>query len=133
MPRKSKEANATYARRWRVLHPYNTLSLENKKKRIAAAGRCAYKRRYPGKTIRDKAALIVAQNGTCKNCKTTNPGKKGWCTHHLHMEGGTKAIVLLCGKCNLGSGYFHDSPALLRSMADINEFLAFAVLSKLKE
>jgi hypothetical protein len=44
-----------------------------------------------------------------------------------------KAIVLLCGKCNLGSGYFHDSPALLRSMADINEFLAFAVLSKLKE
>ena len=55
-------------------------------------------------------AMMGEQNGLCKICGMINDGKY-LCVDHDHKTGAIRG--LLCDRCNLGIGYFRDSPALL--------------------
>lgn len=59
--------------------------------------------------------IIKNHNKTCDICKTDVPGfgRKNFCIDHDHNTGAVRGI--LCQQCNLGLGYFKDSPAILKS------------------
>jgi hypothetical protein len=55
--------------------------------------------------------LIKQQNGKCAICKTIFG--KNFHVDHSHITDSVRG--LLCGKCNLALGLFHDNSSLLRS------------------
>ncbi len=66
-----------------------------------------------GVTPEDYAALMVAQDGRCAICLTSDPSP--WdqlSVDHDHKTGRVRG--LLCMKCNSCLGYVQDSPDLLR-------------------
>ena len=71
----------------------------------------ALARKYTyGITREQYDALIVQQNGLCALCNNP-PGKRALAVDHDHK---TKEIRgLLCDRCNVGLGMFHDDPQLL--------------------
>lgn len=70
--------------------------------------------------------LIVAQDGRCAICGTTEPGGRGsWHIDHDHNccpgDGKTCGQCvrgLLCVSCNWGLGHFKDDPKVLLEAAD---------------
>lgn len=73
-----------------------------------------YKFNY-GITIDDYERMLDEQNGACAICK--NPAD-GSALHVDHCHETAKVRGLLCKKCNLGLGFFKDSPHLLNSAAE---------------
>ena len=57
--------------------------------------------------------LLVAQKGVCAICDKPESSGKRLAVDHKH---GTNLVRgLLCTKCNMGLGYFNDSPGFLFS------------------
>ena len=65
--------------------------------------------------------LFIEQRGRCAICATDDPGsgrgdREHFSVDHDHRTGMVRG--LLCARCNLGIGYFHDNPIVLRAAAD---------------
>ena len=66
--------------------------------------------------IAEYDAMLVAQQGRCRICGTTNPKtKRGefFAVDHCHTTGRVRG--LLCVPCNLLIGYAKEDPEILRS------------------
>ena len=72
----------------------------------------AYRSNY-GLSIEDYNALLAQQGGACAICR--KQPEQRLCVDHCHVT--KKVRRLLCRRCNLGIGYFHDDPSLLRLAA----------------
>lgn len=80
------------------------------------------KSRY-GMTPADLADLLARQGGVCAICRTPEPGGQGkWHIDHDHAccpgktrSCGTCVRGLLCVRCNMALGLFHDSLHRLRN------------------
>ena len=68
-----------------------------------------------GLSVEDYAMLFESCGGKCAICGTTQFGTKRPHVDHDHETG--KVRGLLCSRCNLGIGYFGDSPELLLEAA----------------
>jgi hypothetical protein len=83
-----------------------------------------------GITLTQFQTILKTQNGKCKTCGTSNPGKKGWNTDHDHnccLTGCVKCIRgLLCASCNMYLGRFEKN--LHRLFSDV-EYLSVGVIS----
>jgi hypothetical protein len=55
--------------------------------------------------------MLARQQGACRICGKPVSNNKKLCIDHRHATGWVRG--LLCFKCNLGLGYFHDSPRRL--------------------
>lgn len=75
-------------------------------------------RRY-GITQGEYDDLFRRQNGCCRGCSTTSPGKKGWQIDHCHGSGKVRAIM--CGGCNSSLAHAKENPTTLRRLADFIE------------
>jgi ribosomal protein S14 len=69
-----------------------------------------------GLTLEGYESLFAAQKGLCAICKEAMPGEQLLSVDHDHATGDVRG--LLCPICNLGLGYFKDSPERLRSAAE---------------
>ena len=82
-----------------------------RKLRLDTAKRGAYKYRYGGFTLENKATLLRKQKGKCAICKRRKPDtKKGWHTDHNHKTGHVRGI--LCQRCNHRLGVVEDKKFL---------------------
>lgn len=61
------------------------------------------------------AELFRVQKFRCAICRAKKPGPMDWHVDHNHDTGVVRAI--LCGRCNIGLGAFHDDADLLRAAA----------------
>lgn len=88
-----------------------------RRENMTPARRRAAKIKYHyGISVEEWQEMFDSQNGLCKICsKSLEISGRGYATDHCHGSGEVRGI--LCGECNLGIGYFKDSPALLRSAA----------------
>jgi hypothetical protein len=71
-----------------------------------------------GITTADYDKLLTVQGGVCAGCQSPSTNEKrtkNFCVDHDHKTG--KIRGLLCGPCNRGLGYLHDSPELLERLA----------------
>ena len=95
----------------RMCRNFNGLSwwrkLSKTEKSIRAA-RGRHMRKYDGFSLEEYAAMAKEQNGACAICGVV-PEKLH--VDHCHKTG--KVRQLLCHKCNLGIGYFADSPEIM--------------------
>lgn len=68
-----------------------------------------------GLALADYDAMLVAQNNLCAICRVDKPGGNSthWHVDHNHVTGQVRG--LLCGRCNLGLGYFRDDTGRLAS------------------
>lgn len=69
-----------------------------------------YKEKY-GITIKDYEVYLMKQDGKCAICKKEDTTKLA--VDHRHSDG--KVRGLLCKKCNLAIGLFHDDISILFS------------------
>jgi len=69
------------------------------------------KSRY-GITPAKYASMLKHQQGCCKICAVQFSSEASPCIDHCHDTG--KVRGLLCSRCNVGLGYFGDSPDILR-------------------
>ncbi len=85
----------------------------NVKRRENGKQRDAYLRTHYGITLADQQAMLLAQNGHCAICGTTEWGGQHGTPviDHCHATGKVRGI--LCQWCNVGLGKFDDSPHLL--------------------
>lgn len=60
-------------------------------------------------------AMLAAQDGGCAACGTDEPGALSFCVDHDHATGEVRG--LLCNDCNVGLGFFRDSPDRLMAAA----------------
>ncbi len=67
-----------------------------------------------GLSIEDYHAILHAQDGKCGICGTP-PGKRRLAVDHCHENNTIRG--LLCGKCNIGLGFFKDSIENLENAA----------------
>lgn len=102
-----KEAQRTRAReQWRDNEAY-------RRKRMNEHNVFKY-----GITLDEKEQMLAAQGG-CDICGTIVPGGRGWHVDHDHSccpgdrSCGKCVRGILCANCNLGIGYFEDSPEFL--------------------
>ena len=70
-------------------------------------------------TPQQLVAMRAAREGACAICGQTPDDAKGLHTDHDHDTGFVRG--LLCKHCNLGIGWFRDSPELLRKTANYLE------------
>lgn len=63
--------------------------------------------------------ILAVQGGVCKVCGTSEPGGYGG-THFQVDHDHTTGVVrgLLCWQCNSALGMTHESPQVLRDLAD---------------
>ena len=60
---------------------------------------------------------IKTQGGRCALCNTNRPGGRGtWSVDHDHKNGEIRG--LLCLRCNIGLGYFEDSPKIIQAASN---------------
>jgi hypothetical protein len=78
---------------------------------VRAAKRDAHYLRKYGITRAQRDEMLVAQDGKCLICETSNWGKKGPAVDHCHTTGRVRG--LLCGNCNTMIGLAHEDPAIL--------------------
>ena len=84
---------------------------ERVRARSYAAG---IKRRY-GLTVEEYTAKLAAQNNLCALCgKPFDPNNELTRAHLDHNHVTDKLRDFIHGRCNLGIGHFHDSPAMCR-------------------
>jgi hypothetical protein len=55
--------------------------------------------------------MLTRQQGACRICGNPASSNKKLCVDHRHATGWVRG--LLCFKCNIGLGYFDDSPRRL--------------------
>lgn len=67
-------------------------------------------------TVEEFNAMWISQNFSCGVCKREDPCGRGWHVDHDHVT--KKFRGILCMPCNLGIGYFHDTPEHLLSAVD---------------
>src|ERR1035437_329963 len=79
--------------------------------------------RQYGLTIADFDRLLGTQDGSCAICNKKPPGSQKLVVDHCHETHLIRG--LLCRYCNIGLGYFLDSPDLLN--AAINYLIAARV------
>lgn len=97
-------------------------SAANPEKHRKSAKNCELKAHY-GVTLEEFEAMKSAQGGKCAVCESVlKSGKRGAHLDHCHKMGTVRAV--LCALCNLGIGYFKDSPTHLRAAADYLERFA---------
>ena len=105
-----RKANRDYlaacSRKWRLDHPAQHLIHQRR----------ANLKRYYGIIPEEKARMLKAQGGRCGICGTKNFGRQKR-VHIDHNHKTKKVRGILCAKCNVGGGCFHDSPAMLRKAA----------------
>ncbi len=68
-----------------------------------------------GITVAQYDAMLVAQGGCCRLCKSTTPGQKRkvhFMVDHCHTTG--KIRGLLCHPCNVALGLFKDNITTLK-------------------
>lgn len=84
----------------------------NPEKMAHASWKWNIKRKY-GIDHEEYQWMVVRQGNLCAICGSANPGggRKRWQVDHCHSTGAVRG--LLCNRCNLGLGYFSDSPATL--------------------
>lgn len=92
------------AKRWRLLNPDKHSNSEWKS---------VLKRRY-GLSVEQYMAMLKRQKGLCAICQKPYSTKRLH-VDHCHRNGHVRG--LLCARCNLGIGYFADSPRLLKRAA----------------
>jgi hypothetical protein len=110
---KKRAAEGYYKEKW-----VNTSPAERKRH-----ARQAKYRKY-GLTNKEFAEMLKAQDNACAICGRVPKGReKALAVDHDHDTG--KVRSLLCGRCNMGLGYFQDDSALLKK--------AQAYLRKFKE
>jgi hypothetical protein len=79
----------------------------------AAAGRMRERVTLYQLSIEDYDEMLKRQENCCAICGVDKAGGKGsWHIDHDHKTG--KVRGLLCSRCNLGLGYFKDSPENLK-------------------
>lgn len=121
MSHASKAARSEYNKAYRVKHrdkllTYHKAYYAANKEQAAARNR---KNLY-GVTLEQHASLLEMQNSRCGICKTSAPSGKGkWHVDHCHSSGIVRG--LLCHHCNVGLGYFKDSPEALKAAAEYLE------------
>jgi hypothetical protein len=77
-----------------------------------------------GMTVEQYRELLVEQDGCCAICgdRPDPNGKHSTARLHVdHHHGTGQNRALLCGRCNVGVGYFRENPALFRAAADYIE------------
>lgn len=72
-------------------------------------------RRY-GLTLASFAAMVEAQNGGCKVCRTPLLGGQQTHVDHCHATGVVRGI--LCSRCNTAIGLLDDSPERAVALAE---------------
>jgi hypothetical protein len=73
-----------------------------------------------GISVEEYETMLARQRGACGICE--RPFRRTPCIDHCHKTRMVRG--LLCGKCNVGLGYYDDNPAFLRKAADyIERFL----------
>ena len=73
-----------------------------------------YQTKY-GITLDDYDKMLLAQDGKCKICGTTEPGGPGKNFAVDHNHNTLEVRGLLCCNCNRALGHFKDSPSILLS------------------
>jgi hypothetical protein len=73
-------------------------------------------RKY-GLTAEEYERLLASQNGRCRGCGTTDPGRKGWHIDHCHATG--RVRCLLCNRCNTVLGMCGEDPAILGELTKL--------------
>lgn len=79
--------------------------------------------RRHGMTVEQYEKMVADQGGCCAICGTDDPGKPSWSVDHDHdccsgpRSCGLCVRALLCTRCNMGLGFFGDSPARLIAAA----------------
>ena len=70
-----------------------------------------------GITADDYTRMLTEQGGRCAICQSPETGtrNKVWSVDHCHATNRVRG--LLCHRCNMGLGYFKDSPDRLRAAA----------------
>lgn len=88
---------------------------EDNKYSLAKKNKAKYKQYAYGLTEAEYGAMWAGQRGLCAICNKKL--KSGGSTHidHCHDTGIVRG--LLCRECNIGLGYFRDSPETLREAA----------------
>lgn len=81
--------------------------LENREKYLSIERERSYRKLY-GIGISDYDVMLIAQNGACAICRTTNAGKSAtferfFAVDHCHETGRVRG--LLCVACNTRLGY----------------------------
>lgn len=66
--------------------------------------------------------LLASQGGRCPGCGTDDPGAKGWCIDHCHVNGNVRA--LMCNRCNTILGLADEKATTLRNLAAFAERFA---------
>ena len=110
--------NATYYRTNKAamktqMAEYRAKNKEEIKKKMADN----HLRRKYGLSREDYTALLLAQNGCCAICGSSSPkGPQG--TFLVDHDHGTNTVRgLLCHPCNVGLGFFQDTPETLTKAA----------------
>lgn len=108
---------ATYTRERRAANPD---PLRSRRESLA---------RY-GLTLEQFDALLAAQGGRCKICRTTEPGDvragpRGWHIDHDHACCGSRKRScglctrgIICSNCNRALGLLHEDAAVVQAMLD---------------
>ena len=89
---------------------------KNKERRYKWQRNNQLKKRY-NISLEEYHSLLLIQEGKCKICKTTTPGRKrkGFMVDHCHKTGIVRG--LLCVQCNLAIGQFNDNPEIVKIAA----------------
>lgn len=89
--------------------------------RTRATNRRTYLRRYAGITEEQYDAMVEQQGPGCAICGATESvaGRAYLPADHDHVTGKFRGI--LCENCNVGIGYFNDSPERMRAAAEYIE------------
>ena len=79
-----------------------------------------HRKKTSGVTRDEYSRMFDSQGGMCAICGIHQDFvKRGFSVDHDHKTGAVRA--LLCGRCNLGLGYFKDNPDRLRKAAEYLE------------
>jgi DNA repair exonuclease SbcCD ATPase subunit len=111
-------------RRYRERHK-ERLMLEARDRRVVTRDQRAAMRRKTryGLTPEDFESRWLAQGGRCPVCgvELARDHKlgNGHAVDHCHTTGKVRGVI--CRRCNIGLGYFNDTPAFLRAAADYLE------------
>lgn len=68
--------------------------------------------RNVGMTLSDYDRLFEREGGRCAICGTTDSGQRDFHVDHCHDTGHVRG--LLCGRCNIGLGYFRNDEEIMK-------------------
>lgn len=119
----NKEARAEYQKKWRaknrdkVNEQRRLWELNNPEKAQEYRSRQTLKSRCKrrGISVEQYHAMLTAQGGVCKICKTSDTGTRAdWHIDHCHATGRVRG--LLCHHCNTALGHVEDRVEVLKAM-----------------